>query len=440
VRLGDPCNTAENVFQASREKLLESMLPIEAILQEAALQYAANRLAFPFKRQYFSIERAPDKRGAAREMFNALRHFDARERLSREPAQPHNVRFEAYWQGRRMLPLVFESQESLCLVHRDDDYLKMDVIVDIFQEPARMAAQRKDAESDPLTLWGRPDAALPLATLRASLEQYNTVGAYELREALYTQRIVKECTQFKPSLALAIMQYFGARRVLDFSAGWGDRLAAALAAPNVERYAAWDPNQALRAGHAALVHLFAPPAQQASYTVTYAPFETADLSSAGERFNLVFTSPPFFDFETYTDAPGQSVLAYSTLDAWLVHFLLRCLRQAWAVLDNGGHVVIHITDVYKTKVCERMCLLALWKLPGLWYRGVITSRGAAGRPRPLWVFAKRTPGAAGEKGWVGGADAAQHAEAELKRLYESTWRTAVESEAGARPGAMEAEG
>ena len=293
-----------------------------------------------------------------------------------------------------------------------------------------MAAQRKDAEADPLTLWRR-GPALPLSALRAALDKYGAVGPYELREALYSQRIVKECTQFKPSLALAVMQKFQARRVLDFSAGWGDRLAAALAAPGVERYMAFDPNQALRPGHAALVHLFAPPEQQASYTVTYAPFETADLAATGERFNLVFTSPPFFDFEIYTDAPGQSVLAYSTLDAWLVHFLLRCLRQAWAVLEEGGNVVIHITDVYTTKVCEKMCLLALWRLPGLWYRGVITSRGAAGRPRPMWVFAKPGEGCDGARqGWVGGEGAAAQAEAELKRLYRSTWQAAVDAAEG----------
>lgn len=50
--------------------------------------------------------------------------------------------------------------------------------------------------------------------------------------------------------------------------------------------------------------------------------------------------------------------------------------------------MIHLTDVFKTKVCEAMCLMATWQLPGCRYVGVMCSRGLADRPRPMWVFQK----------------------------------------------------
>ena len=49
-------------------------------------------------------------------------------------------------------------------------------------------------------------------------------------------KLAKECTQFKPSLALTVLQLLRAKRVLDFSAGWGDRLLGAIAHSELERY------------------------------------------------------------------------------------------------------------------------------------------------------------------------------------------------------------
>ena len=129
---------------------------------------------------------------------------------------------------------------------------------------------------------------------------------------------VRECTQFKPSLAVAIIHRFKATRMLDISAGWGDRLSAAIAA-GLEKYQAFDPNTSLKAGHTRLIEKFAKPAEQGRFVVTYTGFEYAEL--AANDYDLVFTSPPFFDFEVYTDIPGQSVDTYKSLDTWLVRYV-----------------------------------------------------------------------------------------------------------------------
>ena len=38
------------------------------------------------------------------------------------------------------------------------------------------------------------------------------------------------------------------------------------------------------------------------------------------------------------------------LETWLVKFLFTSLHKAWQVLDAGGHMAIHITDLFKKKV------------------------------------------------------------------------------------------
>eukprot|EP00163_Fabomonas_tropica_P000272 TRINITY_DN1016_c0_g2_i2.p1 TRINITY_DN1016_c0_g2~~TRINITY_DN1016_c0_g2_i2.p1 ORF type:complete len:143 (-),score=5.81 TRINITY_DN1016_c0_g2_i2:443-871(-) len=99
------------------------------------------------------------------------------------------------------------------------------------------------------------------------------------------------------------------------------------------------------------------------------------------------TSPPFFDFEIYTTSiQGQSVAAHPTLARWTVRFLLVAIRHACSVLRDRGHCIIHITDVFKTRVCEAMLLLSLWLIPRAKYLGVICSTRKAGRLRWMWVL------------------------------------------------------
>ena len=49
------------------------------------------------------------------------------------------------------------------------------------------------------------------------------------------------CSQFKPNAAKALYDYFDVKNVLDFSAGWGDRLAGFYASLNTELYVGLDP-------------------------------------------------------------------------------------------------------------------------------------------------------------------------------------------------------
>ena len=51
------------------------------------------------------------------------------------------------------------------------------------------------------------------------------------------------CSQFKPNAAKALYDYFNVKNVLDFSMGWGDRLAGFYASMNTELYVGIDPRK-----------------------------------------------------------------------------------------------------------------------------------------------------------------------------------------------------
>jgi len=324
-------------------------------------------LAYPFKKFIM---------GDIQAMFQRLRSY--RPIIETSPYTPQNIKFFSGLFGFEYL-----GQPTL-LISEQQDYEEMDVIGDYFQEIQRLKARRQDQKLSAWESFYDWETMAPI--FKEMLEKKNALNTSSLRETLF--RRVKECTQFKPSLVVAIIRLLGGTRMLDFSAGWGDRLIGALAA-GLDRYLAFDPNLDLKPGHEAIVSTFASKEASSRYTVIYEPFQTASLPE-GETFDLIFTSPPFFNFEIYTQREGQSVLDFPSFEKWTVGFLFTSLRKSWTRLEVDGHMAIHITDVYKTKICEVMNLYIQMSLPGAEYQGVISSSGKVKKPRPIWVWKRKS--------------------------------------------------
>ena len=378
------------IIKMSKEEwrlLLESPNKLES-LQRLIIN---RKIAFPYKRFSFNN---------INELFLYLTRYKTV--ISHKPYTLPNHKFST-----RLFPFTLDGQYT-SIITRDEDYERGDKLTDYFQEQERVKARRSDERESPYEYWTSGEHITQIFNL--AIQKESKIDPHSLREALY--ELVKEATQFKPTLAISVLRFFDAKRVLDFSAGWGDRLLAAIAV-GVEKYVGVDPNTALEYGHDAIISTFAPKEQvktntiEERYSVIYSPFQTVDLPS-NQTYNLVFTSPPFFDFEIYTSLPGQSVQQHPTLDDWLVGFLFLSLQKAWNFLEVSGHLVIHISDVYKTRVTEAMNLFCQYKLQGTYYRGVLASYGGAQKPRPMWVWRKES---------ATDFELAKQAEMDMQRFY-----------------------
>ncbi len=72
---------------------------------------------------------------------------------------------------------------------------------------------------------------LVIATLKRGVDEGEGFTPHAMREAVWG--VMPECTQFKASLTVCIFRRFHATRVLDISAGWGDRLLGACVRAHV---------------------------------------------------------------------------------------------------------------------------------------------------------------------------------------------------------------
>lgn len=194
-------------------------------------------------------------------------------------------------------------------------------------------------------------------------------------------------SQFRVSAAKTIYELFNAKIILDTSSGWGDRFAGFSAANCTEYYLGIDPNTKLHKGYKEQRKFYGTGKKS---TFLCAPAENVILPR--NTFDLMFTSPPYFETERYSEEETQSWKNYKTLDKWRNDFLYKLLKNVWKSLKPGGYLAINIADLgvsYKDRnICDQMNDY-IKTLPGANYVGNIGFRLAT---RPNTSIDKRING------------------------------------------------
>lgn len=259
--------------------------------------------------------------------------------------------------------MLYRGEPTLVKVHPTNyhDFDNFD-----FQEKERVRCKRYDQEISSYQYWLINQEQIVKETQVPS----------EQRELLYQRHY--ECTSFKPTLIKGFIDHFKAKRVLDISAGWGDRLIGAIAA-GVEYFGS-DPNQKLQPGYREIIDFFG--ADPRKYQVKASTFETVILPK--EPFDMVLTSPPYFNLEEYGDVPVPK-----SLTAWLKDFLYFSLSKASSALKEGGHMLININD---SKDVHYVGKMLEFNLKNMIYLGCISQAELSARipksPQPFWIWKK----------------------------------------------------
>jgi len=156
---------------------------------------------------------------------------------------------------------------------------------------------------------------------------------------------------FPPNVAKALYNHVNARRVLDFCAGYGGRLVGFWAS-KAEEYIGIDPNKEIP--YAGLIDfLQSETSVSKKFQIIQDRAEAVDYEKLG-KFDTIFTSPPYFNTEIYSDDPSQSCHMYPQIKDWLEKFLFSTLRNVINVLLPGGTLMINIKDSKKIAIVEPM--------------------------------------------------------------------------------------
>lgn len=143
--------------------------------------------------------------------------------------------------------------------------------------------------------------------------------------------------------------------VLDPCAGYGGRMFGAYCSKNVKKYIGVDPSvdtcennrefsDVIRKNLSGLFEC------DKRVEIVAQPFEDCVL---GDRFDLVFTSPPYFDTEKYTDFnETQSYIRYPKYDLWVSGFLSPLIEKSYNYLRPGGYLVLNVGQEQKSDLYQ----------------------------------------------------------------------------------------
>ena len=151
-------------------------------------------------------------------------------------------------------------------------------------------------------------------------------------------------TQFKPNVAKAIYQMTDAKRVLDTSCGWGDRLAGFFAS-DAEEYIGCDPNPNTFKQYLKQIEVYNSFLPKPKKVTLYncgaedMPWDKID------NIDCAFTSPPYFSTERYNEGgekeENQSWKKFDEYSKWRDDFYLPVSKKSF---ERSKHTFINIMD------------------------------------------------------------------------------------------------
>jgi SAM-dependent methyltransferase len=149
-------------------------------------------------------------------------------------------------------------------------------------------------------------------------------------------------SNFRPTVAAAIIQRYTPLdgRVLDFAAGYGGRLLGALITGR--KYYGVDPCVDQVKGLTKMVSACNMAGDTRRAVIRRGAAENLLPRLPSASFDLVFSSPPYFDREKYGTEREQSFLRYPTLEEWRDRFLRTVIDESARLLTPKGYLILNV--------------------------------------------------------------------------------------------------
>ena len=182
--------------------------------------------------------------------------------------------------------------------------------------------------------------------LRWNRKSHSTPYLSELRRGIYFNYKLAKSTMYRPQMAKMVVTNLGAKRVLDPCAGWGGRMLGSVAAG--AEYVAFEPNSETYEGLLKLIKLLG--IEDKVRIIKDSALEM-DKYDIGE-FDLILTSPPYFDLEVYSHEDTQSIKGCDTYSMWVNNFLKPLIELSTSHMKQNGWSCWNVHNVGKMKMID----------------------------------------------------------------------------------------
>jgi hypothetical protein len=226
--------------------------------------------------------------------------------------------------------------EKSDIIKTDNTYNDGDIVTDLFIEPVRMKAFIKFKLS-PFEYWQKH---------KHEIIRQVGLDLHDQREYIYEN--VTEATLFSPSVSNAIYEILGGGDVFDPFGGWGDRMIGAICCPKVDSYECCDANANLRDGYQEIINTYnqlhkLDPKNFGEKTIKFNITDTLKfIQNITKKYDICFTSPPYYDYENYSDHKDQSIKGRNSYREWCNEFYIPTLTKLTELIKPSGYFAIHV--------------------------------------------------------------------------------------------------
>ena len=171
----------------------------------------------------------------------------------------------------------------------------------------------------------------------------------------------------------------------DMSCGFGGRLLGAIAAE--VNYIGTDPCTKTFEGLQQIKEDWA----GLNRTIELHKLGSEDFRPDKNSIDLCFTSPPYYDWEKYSDEETQSYIKYPTKEEWIEGFLRQTLENCYYGLKKGGTLIMNVANTKRIKNFEtettRLAMQAGFHYMDTWYLQLSTQlKGEVGNVKRESIF------------------------------------------------------
>jgi cyclopropane fatty-acyl-phospholipid synthase-like methyltransferase len=188
------------------------------------------------------------------------------------------------------------------------------------------------------------------------------------------QKKVKMCTLYPYEVGMQVLKIFKPKKWLDPTAGWGDRLRCAISYGC--EYLGVDSNSGMQSAYKAIISDTG--ADPLKYRVKDGKFQNVRISG---KYDLVFTSPPFYTVEKY-----DKMVGWESVEEFMEEFMIPLFKKSVRHLEQKGHIVLYIEDRPTAPFIQIMKEYVREAHPELQYEGAFYYEGFGKTPRPYYVW------------------------------------------------------
>jgi len=303
---------------------------------------AKHRPKFPLKEISYEVMRQAFKGLQKQDVWEYVKPLEQLEKNVKEKYDDYKYNFKEYGLGIIDAPSIYNDVSNYFHQH-----LRLNCSSYSFKSPLDVwqNGTAKDIWRCLGPIWRGINGMKPVMVegkeeLRGGkLDDKSYVSAFRLQTYI--------ATQFKPNVAKTIYQMTNAKKVLDTSCGWGDRLAGFFAS-DAEEYIGCDPNPNTYKQYMKQIETYnsflSKPKKVTIYNTGAEDLPWSEIKD----IDCAFTSPPYFSTERYNEGgekqENQSWFKFNEYDKWRDDFYLPVSMNSFKSLSDKGHLFINIMD------------------------------------------------------------------------------------------------